>query len=385
MKSQPSRDRYLVEAVLRACDILESFRSPGELLRISDVADRAGLCRPTALRLLYTLERRGLVERDGSRYRLSIRPLKQRSLRIGYGSHSGEFSFSRDVAGSLARAARQAGVNLLTLDHRYSPKAAVRNAETFVREKVDLVVEFQADEHFAAPVISSKLMEAGIPLIAVEIPHPGGAYYGANNYHAGLLGGRYLGRWAKQHWRGEADEVVLLELQMSGPIPAARLTGTLAGLREVLPSLAENRIVRLNGNGRFGTSLEVMRKRLRQSGARRVLVAAINDPSAIGALRAFEECGRADRCAVMGQNASVEARVEMRRPGSRLVGSVAYFPETYGDGIIALALDILAKKPVPPAVFTKHQLITPENVDRFYSGDALLAPDVDAALLRSHS
>jgi len=51
---------------------------------------------------------------------------------------------------------------------------------------------------------------------------------------------------------------------------------------------------------------------------------------------------------------------------------VAYFPEKYGDGLIRLALDILAKKAVPPAIFTSHQIITPENVDHFYPNDSLL-------------
>jgi len=43
-----------------------------------------------------------------------------------------------------------------------------------------------------------------------------------------------------------------------------------------------------------------------------------------------------------------------------------------GLRLIRLALDILAKKAVPPAVFIKHRLITPENVDHFYPNDSLL-------------
>jgi len=351
---------------------------------MSEIAERVSLCRPTVFRLLYTLERNGLLERVGNHeYRLAIRPLKTRVWRLGYGSHSSEFAFSRTVAEGLEAAAGEQGVDLLVLDNRYSPKVAIRNAETFIRERVNLVIEFQADEHFAAPVISSKLMEAGIPLIAVEIPHPGATYFGANNYLAGLIGGRCLGRWAKQHWEGEVDEVLLLELPMSGPIPAARLTGTLVGIREVLPDLAEGSVVRLDGKGRFGPSLIAVRNHLRRSRARRVLVGAINDPSAIGALRAFEEAGRADRCAVVGQNASAEARIELRREGSRLIASVGYFPESYGRRIIALALDILANKPVPPAVFTRHQLVTPGNVDHLYPNDAMLLPgELDNLLLR---
>jgi ribose transport system substrate-binding protein len=62
----------------------------------------------------------------------------------------------------------------------------------------------------------------------------------------------------------------------------------------------------------------------------------------------------------------------LRTAQTRLIGSVAYFPEKYGDGLLRLALDILARRVVPPAVFTNHQLLTPENVDHFYPNDSLL-------------
>jgi len=76
---------------------------------------------------------------------------------------------------------------------------------------------------------------------------------------------------------------------------------------------------------------------------------------------------------VMGQNALREARAELRRPGTRLVGSVAYFPERYGDELIPLALNILQQKPAPAAIFVKHQLLTPRNVDLVYPLDEAAA------------
>src|SRR6266545_4970119 len=126
MLSKTGQDRYLVDAVLRACDVLEAFQSDGELLRISEIAERTRLPRPTVLRLLYTLERRGLVARVGRHhYRLEIRPWKRFRYRLGYGSHTSEFGFSRDVADSIARAARKEGVELQIQDNRYSAKVAI--------------------------------------------------------------------------------------------------------------------------------------------------------------------------------------------------------------------------------------------------------------------
>jgi ribose transport system substrate-binding protein len=375
---------YTCQAISRACDVIEAFQDNGGQLRLNDIAERTGLHVSTVFRILHTLEQRGLVIRTGDKqYRLGFRPPRHKKSRIGFAAQSQEFAFSRAVAESVVEAARRAEIDLLVLDNHYSAKAALRNADIFARERVELVMEFQTDEH-VAPIISAKLMEANIPIIAVEIPHPGATYFGADNYSAGMLGGRLLGRWAKQHWTEPVEEVLLIELSMAGSLPRARLTGTLAGIRDVLPSLDDSRVFWLDGKGQFGPSLEVVRKRLRKSRARRVLIGAINDPSALGVLRAFEEAGRAETCIVMGQNASLEARTELRNPTTRLLGSVAYFPERYGETLVPLALDILAGKAVPPAVFVKHQMVTRENVDRLYPNDVLLSPgELEGLLLKS--
>jgi ribose transport system substrate-binding protein len=130
--------------------------------------------------------------------------------------------------------------------------------------------------------------------------------------------------------------------------------------------------VTIDGDGQFKTSLERVRRHLRQTKATHVLVGTANDPSALGAARAFEEAGRASSCAIVGQNAEPDARAELRQPRTPLIASVGYFPERYGDGLIKLAIDILTKKAVPPAVFVHHQVITRDNVDHYYPNDALL-------------
>jgi ribose transport system substrate-binding protein len=55
-----------------------------------------------------------------------------------------------------------------------------------------------------------------------------------------------------------------------------------------------------------------------------------------------------------------------------LIASVGYFPELYGEALIKLSFDLLAKRQTPPAVFIRHHLMTAENVDHFYPNDALL-------------
>jgi len=368
----PARDPYLVKSVVHASRLLSAFRSSGEALPLREIAGRSSLPKSMAFRLLYTLERCGMVEKVGENlYRSSLRPYKQKLYRLGYAAQGTDYQFSKEVSLSLERAAAAEGVELISLDNRYNPKIAQRNADILVREKVDLVIEFQTDEH-VAPIVAAKYRDANIPLIAIEVPHPGATYFGANNYEAGLIGGRYLGRWAKQHWHADVDEIVLITLERAGNLPKMRLTGMLVGMKEVFPQLEQCKVSHLDGDGKFGQSFEAMRRHLRYSKSRRFLVGAINDPSALGALRAFQEAGRTDSCAIMGQNASPEGRAELREPGTRLVGSVAYFPEKYGAEIVAVALEILHRRAVPPAVFVKHQLVTPDTVNHVYPNDGLM-------------
>src|SRR5438445_1844321 len=367
-----SRDAYLVKSVVHSSRLLTAFRSPGEPLRLREIASRSGLPKTMVFRLLYTLEKCGMVEKVGENlYQSCLRPWKQKLYRLGYAAQGADYQFSREVSASLQRAATAEGIELISLDNRYSAKIAQRNADLLVREKVDLAIEFQTDETIG-PIVAAKYREAGIPMIAIDIPHPGATYYGANNYEAGLIGGRYLGRWAKEHWESEADEIIMLELPRAGNLPQMRLTGMLVGINLALPSAKNCRITHLNGDGEMGTSFELVRRHLRVSRSRRLLVGAINDVSAIGALRAFEEAGRVDSCAVMGQNASPEGRSEMRKTNTRLIGSVAFFPERYGPDLVKVSLDILNKKPVPPAVFVDHKLVTPTTIDHFYPNDRLM-------------
>ncbi|MDR3791935.1 MAG: substrate-binding domain-containing protein [Terracidiphilus sp.] len=368
-----SADRNESQTVLRACEVMRAFRHVGEELSLNGVMERTGFPKTTAFRLLRTLIHGGMIERAGAGvYRNNFGPVSTRPYRIGFAAQ-GDTEFSREVLRSVQAVAARERVRLLSVDNRYSARAALRNADQLIRERVDLVLEFQTYER-AAPMIAEKFMAAKIPVIAIEVPHPGATFFGVDNYRAGLVAGRALGRWARDNWNGRVEQLVLMELPIAGSLVELRLSGLIDGMRAELPGIVDVPLVRLNGRGNFEQVLNELRKYLRRRGARRTLVGTVNDICALAALRAFEEAGALQQCAVVGQNALHEVRDELRRPGTRLVGSVAYFPERYGEDLISLALGILEKRQVPSAVFAKHQLLTPRNVDLIYPLDRPLAP-----------
>jgi ribose transport system substrate-binding protein len=299
--------------------------------------------------------------------------------RIGYASQSSIVPFTSVVTDSMVEAAYAANVDLLVLNNCYSPTAALRNADRFVTEGVDLVIESQIATKVAAQ-LTNKFSNADVPFIAIDIPHPGATYFGADNYKAGRIAGQCLGQWASKNWDGAVDQIVFSEYDASGHALDTRLTGMYDGILKVLPECRHVPVFHYGTKAHFENTLDTFRRHIRLHAARRILVGAVNDPSALGALQAFREFGSEDNCAVAGQGACLEAREEMRRRETRLICSVAYFPETYGTRVIRLALDILNGRRVPQAVFTDHELVTPSNVDEIYPKDMLLKTGLSASL-----
>jgi ribose transport system substrate-binding protein len=371
---------YIVQSVVHAAELLRAFQSRGEVLRLRDLVERTGFNKGLCFRLLHTLRHCGFIEKvDEARYRLTADLRRQKRYRIGFAGQGLDSSFAREVQTSLLWSGRNEDIELITVDNRYNPKIALRNAEHLVRERVDLVIESQSDEAVAG-AIGARFVEAGIPFIAVDIPHPGGTYFGANNYQAGLLAGHYLGRWARNRWNGQVDSVILLEMARAGSLMQARMNGVLSGLKETLREAMDSvPVVTLDGDGQFKMGLERIRKHLRQSNAKHVLVAAANDSSALGAARAFQEAGRAATCAIVGHNGEPDMRTELRQPRTPLIGTVGFFPERYGEELIKLALDLLAHRATPPAVFMRHQLLTPANLEKFYPHDVMMGAAATAS------
>jgi ribose transport system substrate-binding protein len=358
--------KYFIEVVARALDILDTFGRIEDELTLSEIARRSNLSPSYTFRLLHTLEQKGWVRRvSGSKKYHRVN--RTQRWRMGFAMQAAELEFSRDVLRGLEEAAELHGVQLIVADNANCEEAAMANARMFAQQGVDFVIEFQVNERIA-PVIAHVFAEARIPVLAIDIPQPGAVFFGADNYRAGLMAGRALGEHARDHWNGEVDKVVLLELPLAGPVPQARMTGAVNAIREVIASLTDDCVVHLDCRGTKEDSRRVTFDSLsRLSPSSRVLIAAINDPGALGAVRAIDDSGRSRKTAVVvGQDATHDARAEMAREGSCLIGSVGYFPERYGEKIIPLALKILGGEAVPPTAHIEHVLITRENAETFY-------------------
>src|ERR1700676_694391 len=190
---------YLIPVLSKALDILELLQGETQPMTLEAIHRQTKISKTTVYRVLKTFVHRGYLSQspDGL-YRQVTRPKK---LRFGFGGQSEGMPVSVEVADSLKAAGGAAGVDPMILDNHYDAATALKNAEEFVRSRVDLVIEFQV-EHEVAPVIGDKISAANIPLIAIDIPHPHATYFGVDNYRVGVAAGETLASHAAAHWGG---------------------------------------------------------------------------------------------------------------------------------------------------------------------------------------
>jgi ribose transport system substrate-binding protein len=291
----------------------------------------------------------------------------QRRYRIGFGNITEKMIFAQQVRRSLQRVVnRFENIELLIRDNNLDPQTALDNADWFVEQAVDLVIEYQVDAK-AGNVIMDKFNRAGIPVIAIDIPLPGATFYGADNYRAGYIAGEALGRWIKQEWAGQLDYLIKLELARVGPVAGARLQGQQEGLETLIGPVNDNHIFSIESPVIITEVEQAVQQILHEIPADvRVAVIAINDDAAVAALKAFERAERLQQVVAVGQNADRIGREAVRQPDFPFIGTTRFAPEKYGERIIDLALKLLHGKVVPPAVYNQHVFITRENIDDYY-------------------
>ncbi len=287
--------------------------------------------------------------------------------RIGFANLTEQQEFAVAVRQGLEQAARDhQDIELLVADNAADPEIALANARELLDKHVDLLIEYQQDEH-TNYVVMDLCRSANVPVIAIDIPMPGATYFGVDNYRAGALAGDAAIRWIKRRWRGQLDKVVSLEQPESGAIPAARIQGQIDRLKGAF-ALSDNDLIRCETRGDLDGSQQAAVRALRSIPPDKlVLFIGINFNSALGSLAAAESLDRQAVTAVVSQNASPRIRNELVRRNPMLIGAVDYFPQHYGARVIPLAVSILQSQPIPPAIYTDHVLLTSDNVQHIYA------------------
>ena len=356
---RPTRitDKYWVPIVSRTLDILDCFCSDTDSLTLEEIERTTSIPHTTAFRILHTLVARRYLLQTGKAYRLNS---GRKRLRIGFANLSRKIGLANDIQESLERAAAEYRIDLRIWDNNRDAETAIRNAEEMAAAGLDLAVEFQLFEQ-VAPVISDIFSRAKIPVISIVNPHHGTLYYGVNNYRAGYTAGLSLAGHAARNWKGMADALVLLESPHGGRTVQSRLIGVQRGAEERLGRFNSRIVHHLDYGGDRASSEEVVREFMKRHSPKRVLIAGINDESALGAARAADSLGRSAEFAIVGHGGSKEMRELVADPESRCIGTVSFHAELYGPGLFAFALAVASGRAAGPVQYVPFEFIGKSN------------------------
>ena len=260
--------------------------------------------------------------------------------------------------------------NIIILNNQYDAVIGLKNADIILAQQPDVFIEFQFDER-ANNVISRKFTKAGIPIIAIDVPVPGSPFMGADNFGAAWLGGEVMAEKITEKFGGidGLDKIALLQFPTGGSATMMRSEGFVPPMEEVFGVDAVNsRLIKTDGGtgGTEGAKLVMDDLLAANPDAKTWAVTAINHESIAGIIAAFEAAGRWDPANVVlvGMGAGPLGQSQLR--DGQIDGSVAFFPEKYGQWAVPAAVARMMGEPVPPYMYPAHVTITMDNIDQYY-------------------
>jgi len=273
----------------------------------------------------------------------------------------------REVRESFALAVRRYPIDLVFYDNHRDPQKALANVEDAVKRKVDLYIQY-LDDPATNVKIGQSLRAAGIRPLAINTPVPDAPLYTMDNRAAGRLAGEALSEYGAKNWRGlPTIGVVVGNLRAQEYRIPDRAQGASEGLKRQLPAL---KITALDTQGNPAQVGALLARMLTANPAAKVLIAAMDDTSALAAKSALESAGRLADGAIVGQGVdrSVHGGMNERKEidpsnrGSIVIGSVAFYLDRYGYEVLPIAMRMLRGETVPARTVTAHRLITAANV-----------------------
>jgi IclR family pca regulon transcriptional regulator len=145
-----------VEALARGLDVLTGFESTRRGLTLTEVADAAKLARPTARRLLLTLQELGYVHADNGVFRLTPRVM---TLGMAYVSSTGLWDVARPHMSALVAQTRES-TSMTQLDGSDIVYVARVSVPKIIALRVEVGTRFPAQRTSQGKVLLAALPEA---------------------------------------------------------------------------------------------------------------------------------------------------------------------------------------------------------------------------------
>jgi DeoR/GlpR family transcriptional regulator of sugar metabolism/ABC-type sugar transport system substrate-binding protein len=241
------------------------------------------------------------------------------------------------------------------------PAAPVLKPEGILLDRADVLIASSVDPNYDR-ILLDRVQKRQIPIIA-ESTSVGReeTVVSVDNYQAGIALGEWAGRYARQHWAGQA---FALDLTYHLPNTQARSRGFGAGLRHTLPDAQV--VLSLNGQSRYDTAYKLTTDALTVHPNINVIF-AINDTTAWGAIQACQDLDLSpDSVLVITFGLEGDTLKDALIRGQYCKAGLAMFPEIVGPVCVEAAVAACTGKPLAQRLTIPHMILTVDTLPQYY-------------------
>lgn len=253
-------------------------------------------------------------------------------------------------------AAEELGATLNVQDAQLDLAKQNDQIDAFIQQGIDLVVISAVDEDGIAPAIE-RAHAAGMIVISVDTPAVGAdAVVMTDAVQAGEVACEYL----FESMGGEGNILIV------DGTPIQTIIDRIAGCENVLENYPNIKVVghQSSDNDR-ASGLDVTTDMLTANSDVQGIF-GMNDPSALGAVLAVQQAGRADEIQVVGIDGSPSAVTELEQDGSPFIASATQNPAEMVREAVAIAQQIAAgETPEETTVLIPSVIVTRDNVSEY--------------------
>lgn len=290
----------------------------------------------------------------------------EKTYTIGFANIAEDNTTANILGNYIVECANAYGMEVIRTDNNYDGMQAVTNCQSMLQRGIEGLIEFNVDQSVGG-VIMELCDEAGIPVIAIDIPHEGATFFGADNARAGTLAGEAVAQAAQKKWGQCFDCLLLVDQMASGDLPRLRVLKAEDGLRTLYPDFDASRIYIVEGGQTVDKAQTAVSSFLTAHPNEKIGVVVLQGTAGVGTLAAIRTADReADVVMIVNNEDYFFTDVANYDESSCFVGAVTFQLMDYGQWIIPAMREILDTGVQPENVYVEHKVVTRDNIDDLF-------------------
>ncbi|HEX5162588.1 MAG TPA: ABC transporter substrate-binding protein [Steroidobacteraceae bacterium] len=284
---------------------------------------------------------------------------KDNRIVLGFSQIGAESEWRTANTESIKSAAATMNIDLRFADAQQKQENQIKALRTFIAQKVD-VIAFSPVVETGWDTVLQEAKAAKIPVILTDR-----SVTADPSLYLGLIGsdfveeGRKAGRWTLEHFKDQAGDVNIVELQ--GTVGSGPAIDRKKGFEEIISTRPNFKIIRSqSGDFTRAKGKEVMEAFLKAETRKIDLLYAHNDDMAIGAIQAIEEAGiKPGRELAIVSIDGVKGAFEAMIAG-KLNATIECNP-LLGPQLMTAVVEVVGGKPIPKRILVDEQVFTMET------------------------